>query len=651
MAQAPASIYKIGTGEYYTGVNQRVTDPTTLSGLETGKVPYSTVQKGLEGQFTDPDFFKPKNQAKFSPTVLSPDMANQDFQKKSAEFDKIKSEVNVLSANDNETGLTPEESKALGIDALDSDAKMIDDSYNAYMSQVDARTNDTINQIKSIKQSEIADTREANANIKKAYENFGIRSGLKRYAGESTQAVMNKVEMEGLDRISKINNEEATLINQASTAREDKQFSIFQNKMTELKNIRKEKEAVLSKVRETAIANQKKARESVIQSSRDLAVAGLVGQGITDPVQMIDYLNYDQNGNQIGDFTAEEIKKTLDNLIPGKNTKDLGADAQMYEWAKQNGWIDKNATIFDYWKQEDEAKNPKTGTRIGTGNGQPGDIGDFMFFLSALPTQLKNSDNEKEFLRTYFDDAKTRGLTPFKMIDEVTGYRVEATSAFSEGMRQYALAQDLDSTQIAKVARLINAGQHDQAIQFIENVAYGNMQEQYKDTFVGEGDVIYINDKVDEINKLLGKGWNDEVGAFTGNFNKWLSKKFGWGQATSIKAKITSLTASIINKRAGSALTETEWEKLVSANVPDMNESPVTWKNKMDELTSDAMQRLNSERKAFELPTIDKASLYNRNLRIPAYSSVESFDPTGSKDLRSELDSLVIPDESFWGKA
>ncbi len=48
-----------------------------------------------------------------------------------------------------------------------------------------------------------------------------------------------------------------------------------------------------------------------IQASRDSAISGLMKQGITDPKQMLDYLNFDDSGKQIGDFTASEIADTL----------------------------------------------------------------------------------------------------------------------------------------------------------------------------------------------------------------------------------------------------------------------------------------------------------------------------------------------------
>ena len=57
--------------------------------------------------------------------------------------------------------------------------------------------------------------------------------------------------------------------------------------------------------------------KQAIQSSRDNAVGDLLTQGITDPKQLLDYLNFYDDGTPTGgDFTAEEITKTIKNLMP-----------------------------------------------------------------------------------------------------------------------------------------------------------------------------------------------------------------------------------------------------------------------------------------------------------------------------------------------
>jgi len=51
-----------------------------------------------------------------------------------------------------------------------------------------------------------------------------------------------------------------------------------------------------------------------IMQSRMQAVQQLVEQGVSDPEQIIQYLNYDDEGNEVGDFTEEEVMEYLQNI-------------------------------------------------------------------------------------------------------------------------------------------------------------------------------------------------------------------------------------------------------------------------------------------------------------------------------------------------
>lgn len=61
----------------------------------------------------------------------------------------------------------------------------------------------------------------------------------------------------------------------------------------------------------TPTSTQSPSSTSGISASRQNAVQGLLDQGITDPNQMLNYLNFDEKGNKIGDFTADEVNNLL----------------------------------------------------------------------------------------------------------------------------------------------------------------------------------------------------------------------------------------------------------------------------------------------------------------------------------------------------
>ncbi len=64
--------------------------------------------------------------------------------------------------------------------------------------------------------------------------------------------------------------------------------------------------------------------KGTINSSRKAAVFDLVKQGITNPAQILDYLNFDDQGHPTGDFTEEEVAAILDSR---KATTALAAPA------------------------------------------------------------------------------------------------------------------------------------------------------------------------------------------------------------------------------------------------------------------------------------------------------------------------------------
>lgn len=61
--------------------------------------------------------------------------------------------------------------------------------------------------------------------------------------------------------------------------------------------------------------------------TRTDAVNGLMQAGITDPAQILDYLNYDESGQQIGDFTLPEVQRRMSQgqqpMLPGYGSDPL----------------------------------------------------------------------------------------------------------------------------------------------------------------------------------------------------------------------------------------------------------------------------------------------------------------------------------------
>lgn len=154
-----------------------------------------------------------------------------------------------------------------------------------------------------------------------ATTNALIQSGAAKHDVFSDDNIKLRLE-QNADKIKDLEAEENDLINAAKAAQLANNNKILELKNAQIEKVREAKQAAAKKINDDLIEANKKAREAMMQASRNFAVADLFAQGITDPKQMLDFLNFDEQGNQIGDFTAKEIQdtlKSLENNVPGVN--------------------------------------------------------------------------------------------------------------------------------------------------------------------------------------------------------------------------------------------------------------------------------------------------------------------------------------------
>lgn len=157
---------------------------------------------------------------------------------------------------------------------------------------------------------------DINKRAEAATEQALLMSGSSRYAPISSGQIQQAQESYGLQQIADLDTQEQTLIAQAKAAQQSQNYKIMSEALTAAENIRQEKQKAATKLSDALVAQNQKAREQMKQASRDSAISGLLAQGVTDPTQMLDYLNYDEQGNLIGDFSAKEINEALKNLNP-----------------------------------------------------------------------------------------------------------------------------------------------------------------------------------------------------------------------------------------------------------------------------------------------------------------------------------------------
>lgn len=247
-------------------------------------------------------------------------------------------------------------------DDLKAGEQEITSAFEVASKNADAATQNLINSIQGIYSARIQARQIQNKREEDTLSAFGVRQGTGRYAGEVQAGLLSAQERSGLQRIEEIAAEEASAITSATNALSEKKYSLFLRAREEVTNLRNEKQSVLQKLQEEALKTQREARQSEIQASRDGAVAGILKQGITDPAQVLNLLNYDEKGKQVGDFSAKEVQAAIKSLAPEDNLKSLTGETKNFYALKEKGILPDSITslpegdqLFAYLRQQKQA--------------------------------------------------------------------------------------------------------------------------------------------------------------------------------------------------------------------------------------------------------------------------------------------------------
>ena len=119
----------------------------------------------------------------------------------------------------------------------------------------------------------------------------------------------NKMKQVLEERQSRINEEEATELavkNLAITAAQQGVDAVTLKRISEAKTEIEANQLLAEAVEKTVVEQQTQL------SSRQGAISDLIRQGVTDTAQLLDSLNFDEQGNKIGDITLEEISTVKD---------------------------------------------------------------------------------------------------------------------------------------------------------------------------------------------------------------------------------------------------------------------------------------------------------------------------------------------------
>ncbi len=437
-----------GTQDPITGVKTQTyttsADPSTpsLASLSNnnGVVSPVTSISSAAGEKLNADNAKAISDAK---TGISTTLSNVATAKANAAAPKVQSDADLLAkieaAPKTQQQIDADTAHDAMIAGYDASITANDEANVATKSQLLAQYQQQRTQLEAL-------AKNANAIVTRA----GQTAGGDRYTPEINVGIVTAQANDGLQKLQDLDSKYTAAVAAADAAMRSGDATIANQKLKEMYEYKQKAADEIQTQLKNAITTNKAINDKVIQSSRDSAVADLLSQGVTDPKQILDYLNVDDQGNTVGDFTADEINKTLKALAPaGDVTKLTGSLGEYYKLVQDNvplppsiAALPKDQQPFAYVKYKADlakatptpkapkaAKAPKTTTitptyrrhLLNTGGLSDTDLNNLERDISThgLPAVLNNpdsglSDLQKNFLReNYAGKAATDAALDF----------------------------------------------------------------------------------------------------------------------------------------------------------------------------------------------------------------------------------------------
>lgn len=259
-------------------------------------------------------------------------MSNPELGKAQNELDTARSDFDALKQQLTQFTISDDEIKAQ-VDAIASQW----DSRIYEMGQINAR-------------------RDASMNT------LGIRLGSQYTGGQGGVfgGIMAEEERQGVQRISELEANKQAAISAAKEAARTKNWQVYGELVGLAEKAYQEKLSAVTELNKTVLENNKKIQESMIQSSRDSAIADLINQGVTDPTELIDYLNFYEDGKPTGgDFTMKEITGVIDSIKKATKSDNLPSDINewriLLDMGPEQGGLPQGTTFLQYQQMKKKA--------------------------------------------------------------------------------------------------------------------------------------------------------------------------------------------------------------------------------------------------------------------------------------------------------
>lgn len=533
----------------------------------------------------------------------------------------------------------------------------------------DEATKASIDLIESTYHSLIDEQKQINAGQEASVGTALLRAGSARYSPESAAGQTAAQASYGLKQIANLEAKEQAAIAGAKAAQQQKNYEVMGKQLELAEGVRKEKQAAAQKVSETLATKLEAQQKAAQQASRDSAISSLIAQGVSDPNQLLDYLNFDEKGNMVGDFSAKEVSDTLKNLTVSGDESKLPQDIQNFNYLKKNGMLPEAITTLPdsqqylgYINLQKLAESGKlTGsalTSLGGGSGNSKlTIGkgasnetEEQIIRMRLFSKLSNvlnkgalSDSDREIINDNIVSMRAAGLSEQDIMSQLAGFpsdvKTPYNSSFIDTIAASTDTMDKQQQLMAKTGQLLASGNYDVAMNTVENAAMATAKKADPDAYMGTATAKTYVDKIERIKKLINENikapaeltsqnvpgllqmvsGGSGVGPLTGSFQNILGR-FKGQNATQIKAELTSLYADFRHENLGSAVTPSE-STFLEPLMASITDKSGNFMEKLDVFERNLLSQYNNTRQSASLPTVSTTELTDPAARLKLYAS------------------------------
>jgi len=632
-----------GTESYITDIAEgRAARPLSVEDIEKSKKiqPVSTISSGsgvaVVNKAMDDTNRKPETTPKTETSKTIPPTAEDKILQSQIDSTKTPEQLsNEKIRNDLITSF----------DSQEQSIKTSLDPIKAQMEESKRAQIDSIYSQFSILRNQLV---ESNRRRENASVTLGIRKG-GQYAPTVMASQIEGVVQQGLQKVSELNSQERDAINKVNNAFNEQSLTLAMKEYESLQDIRKEKDKALAEFDKNLVTLNKKAVEDSTKLNNQTlihdAAIGTDGSVSSIYEALKGKVSTDEIKNYIDDISVKEPEsKKVDRFTSSDTMKLLGAGLDgasqkfVYDEIVKTGWLNFKAKYGSKltpqeMKVLEEIYVPKDKELKAKADSSPKSLEYLDYELTAMnkiPIQVRNSVAESDYYKSIIKQNYDAGVPASKIGDTLSGFRIQNETPFAAGMRDMFKMLDKNWTQsdTANMAALINSNREDLAVQKFENHMMGMAQQRAGTDFISESSTRFAITKADQIRGLL-----DENGLFipggpvAGTLGNWIGR-FNSSKQKELKAYFTNLTANLQKERAGTAMTDNEWKRIIEPSIPQITDTLTVVKKKLDELERNGLVVLNSERNSIGLPSLNKTHLAGNDVEKQLKSKARLYYQT-----------------------